>query len=137
VGRTIGLVALSAVAGVALLAGAASSRGATTNVCRELPVQLRSACNAPGVTCTATPDKRSRWETVFATEPTMRHAMVMARLAYKRGFGHMPIETDALCSNGKGVYEVSHSRFRNRSSAVNLLKKARAAGFGYARVEES
>jgi|SRR5579871_4981801 len=133
----IGLAAVVAVAALAVVGGAAASRTDASSPCGELPAQLRSMCGGPGVTCTAHQDKHTRWEVAFATEPTMAKATGAAKLAIQRGFGWMPIEKDTVCSNGSGVYELAHARFHTRAAAVKLLQQAKAAGFTFARTEES
>lgn len=130
------VVAVAALAGL----GAGTVRASiapTAARCGELPAKLRSLCDGAGVTCVTTPDDHGRWEAVFATEPTMAHAEAEARLASARGFGDLHIEKDVQCSNGYGVYEVSQARFLTRAAALELVKKAKAAGFANARTEDS
>jgi hypothetical protein len=121
---------------VALTAGATRLSAAAPR-CGELPTSLRHACDGRDVTCTANPDRHSRWEAVLATEPTMGHAKDQLKRAVAKGFGTMHIEIDVRCSNGAGVYEVSQARFLSRTQAAEVVAKAKAAGFANARTEDS
>jgi hypothetical protein len=131
------VVAVAAVAALGAGTVLATTAQSASVRCGELPAQLRSLCDGAGVTCVTNEDAHARWEAVFATEPTMAHAEAKARLASVRGFGAMHIEKDVQCSNGFGVYEVSQARFTSRAAALELVRKAIAAGFTNARTEDS
>jgi len=103
----------------------------------ELPAKLRSACDGPGVTCVASSDHHSRWDTVLATEPIMANAQTKAAVAVACGFGTMNIEKDVQCSNGARVYEVARARFMSHAAAAELVARAKTAGFANARTEDS
>jgi hypothetical protein len=130
------------VVALAVAAFGAGSLSAATLVssasrCGELPAQFRSLCEGAGVTCLVREDAHSRWEAVFATEPTMAKAENKARLAVARGFGAAKIEKDVQCSNGYGVYEVVRARFMSQAAAAGLVANAKAVGFANARTEDS
>lgn len=130
------LIALSAFVAVARVGTGLATTTASNPCAKELPATLAVQCVAPGVTCIVKSDAHHRWEAVYGTEPTMAHAQATLALARHRGLD-AAIEVDIRCSNGAGVYEVGKARFTSRPPAAALVAKAKAAGFGSARTEDS